>query len=140
MSAINTRAKKLSKVELYFYEELWASGGIELANEWLSSNKKRTSGSSGNSSPFMSNSRPRSRADSFGSANGALSLPRSESEPDKFVMKEQARRNKDEGLVELLSGGKKEDLSYAEMEKRAGSRAGLMYTDAAHLLHEEGER
>ena len=139
--AAHSRGRKISKVELYFYEELCASGGVELANEWLSMNKERLSGSSGATSPFaMSNSRPMSRADSFDSSPGAPSMPRSKSEPDTFVFKDKAQGKKDGELFELVSAAQKEDLSYAEMEKRAGSRAGLMYTDAAHLLNDYDNR
>ncbi|EKX50710.1 hypothetical protein GUITHDRAFT_103301 [Guillardia theta CCMP2712] len=129
-------APRVSKIDMYFYEELLMSGGQKEASEWLSMRKLQSS-RSGASSPRSTLSHSTSLPSSCNTSRSQTPTParRSsiESCREKFV-----RSNRSDSFSHRSKKISTEvDFELAKL--RLGYNAGLLFTDAAHLVHPDSD-
>eukprot|EP00960_Hanusia_phi_P068318 766813-Hanusia_phi.AAC.4 len=130
-------APRMSKVDMYFYEELLVNGSHEEASEWLSSRRLQHS-RSGSSSPRSTLSHSTSLPGSCNTSRSQTPVPARRSSIEVCREKFVRSKNQSESFSHRTPKISNEiDFELAKL--RLGYNAGLLFTDAAHLVSQESD-
>eukprot|EP00960_Hanusia_phi_P039816 754065-Hanusia_phi.AAC.3 len=131
----------MSLVDEYFYEELLRMGGRTEATEWLKNAKCSSSSSSASSA--SSSPRSSTRASQM-KVTGGLSNSMKKSSSSTYLvqlglLEEDATSYRRKSFTPIQPCLEHKDAEFEKARENLGSNAGLLYTDAAHLLRESHE-